>query len=48
MADLMFAGTGLGNSSMQPTHKTLSQNIRSQSVELLNKHLAAAMIYMRK
>jgi len=27
---------------MQPTHNTLSENIRAQSVELLNKHLAAA------
>jgi starvation-inducible DNA-binding protein len=28
---------------MQPTHNTLSGNIRAQSVELLNKHLAAAI-----
>ncbi len=28
---------------MQPTHNTLSENIRGQSVELLNKHLAAAI-----
>ncbi len=28
---------------MRPTHNTLSQNIRMQSVELLNKHLAAAI-----
>ncbi len=28
---------------MQPTHNTLSQNIRMQSVERLNKHLAAAI-----
>ncbi|PKU23006.1 DNA starvation/stationary phase protection protein Dps [Telmatospirillum siberiense] len=28
---------------MQPTRNTLSENIRSQSVELLNKHLAAAI-----
>jgi len=28
---------------MQPTHNTLSENIRTQSVELLNKHLAAAI-----
>jgi len=28
---------------MQPTHNTLSENIRMQSVELLNKHLAAAI-----
>jgi len=28
---------------MHPTHNTLSPNIRSQSVELLNKHLAAAI-----
>jgi starvation-inducible DNA-binding protein len=28
---------------MQPTHNTLSENIRAQSVELLNKHLAAAI-----
>ena len=27
---------------MQPTRNTLSENIRAQSVELLNKHLAAA------
>ena len=28
---------------MQPTHNTLSENIRAQSVALLNKHLAAAI-----
>jgi starvation-inducible DNA-binding protein len=28
---------------MQKTHNTLSENIRGQSVELLNKHLAAAI-----
>ena len=28
---------------MQPTHNTLSENIRSQSIALLNKHLAAAI-----
>ncbi len=28
---------------LQPTHNTLSENIRGQSVELLNKHLAAAI-----
>lgn len=28
---------------MRPTHNTLSENIRAQSVELLNKHLAAAI-----
>ena len=28
---------------MQPTHNTLSENIRGQSVQLLNKHLAAAI-----
>lgn len=28
---------------MQSTHNTLSENIRAQSVELLNKHLAAAI-----
>jgi DNA-binding ferritin-like protein len=28
---------------MQPTRNTLSENIRAQSVELLNKHLAAAI-----
>jgi starvation-inducible DNA-binding protein len=28
---------------MQPTRNTLSENIRGQSVELLNKHLAAAI-----
>lgn len=28
---------------MQSTRNTLSQNIRSQSIELLNKHLAAAI-----
>ena len=28
---------------MHHTHNTLSENIRSQSVELLNKHLAAAI-----
>jgi len=28
---------------MQPTHNTLSESIRAQSVELLNKHLAAAI-----
>ncbi len=29
--------------SMQTTHNTLSENIRAQSVELLNKNLAAAI-----
>lgn len=28
---------------MNPTHNTLSENIRAQSVEVLNKHLAAAI-----
>ncbi|MGO9741083.1 MAG: DNA starvation/stationary phase protection protein Dps [Roseiarcus sp.] len=28
---------------MQPTHNTLSENIRTQAVELLNKHLGAAI-----
>jgi starvation-inducible DNA-binding protein len=28
---------------MPPTHNTLSENIRAQSIELLNKHLAAAI-----
>jgi starvation-inducible DNA-binding protein len=28
---------------MHPTHNTLSENIRAQSIELLNKHLAAAI-----
>ena len=28
---------------MQPTRNTLAENIRAQSVELLNKHLAAAI-----
>jgi len=28
---------------MQPTRNTLSETIRAQSVELLNKHLAAAI-----
>ena len=28
---------------MQSTHNTLSENIRAQSIELLNKHLAAAI-----
>jgi len=28
---------------MQPTRNTLSENIRAQSIELLNKHLAAAI-----
>ncbi len=28
---------------MHPTHNTLSENIRARSVELLNKHLAAAI-----
>lgn len=28
---------------MQPTRNTLSENIRAQSVELLNKHLAASI-----
>ena len=27
---------------MHPTHNTLSENIRAQSVELLNEHLVAA------
>ena len=28
---------------MHPTHNTLSENVRTQSVELLNRHLAAAI-----
>jgi starvation-inducible DNA-binding protein len=28
---------------MHPTHNTLSEEIRAQSIELLNKHLAAAI-----
>lgn len=28
---------------MQTTHNTLSENIRAQSIELLNKHLAASI-----
>ena len=28
---------------MHPTHNTLSENIRAQSIELLNRHLAAAI-----
>ena len=28
---------------MHPTHHTLSENVRTQSVELLNRHLAAAI-----
>ncbi|MFZ1962254.1 MAG: DNA starvation/stationary phase protection protein Dps [Roseiarcus sp.] len=28
---------------MHPTHNTLSENIRTQAVELLNRHLAAAI-----
>ena len=28
---------------MQPTHNSLSENISAQFVELLNKHLAAAI-----
>ena len=28
---------------MQTTHNTLSENIRAQAIELLNKHLAAAI-----
>ena len=28
---------------MHPTHNTLSENIGAQSVELLNKHLAASI-----
>jgi starvation-inducible DNA-binding protein len=28
---------------MHPTHDTLSENIRAQAVELLNRHLAAAI-----
>lgn len=28
---------------MQPTHNTLAETIRAQSIELLNKHLAAAI-----
>jgi starvation-inducible DNA-binding protein len=33
----------LGDLAMQLTHNTLSENIRAQSVKLLNKHLAAAI-----
>jgi hypothetical protein len=43
MSDLAFAAAKLGDSPMQPTHNSLSENIRAQSVELLNKHLAAAI-----
>jgi starvation-inducible DNA-binding protein len=43
MPSLAVAGAYLGDSPMQPTHNTLSENIRAQSVELLNKHLAAAI-----
>jgi len=32
-----------GDPTMQQTHNTLSENIRAQSIELLNKHLAAAI-----
>jgi starvation-inducible DNA-binding protein len=32
-----------GEGAMQPTHNTLSENVRGQSVDLLNKHLAAAI-----
>ncbi len=32
-----------GVSNMQPTRNTLSEKIRTQSVDLLNKHLAAAI-----
>ncbi len=28
---------------MQPTHDTLSENIRTQSADLQNKHLTAAI-----
>lgn len=28
---------------MHPTHNTLSENIRAQSIELLNRHLAASI-----
>ena len=41
--DLAVAGARLGDSFMQPTHNTPSENIRAQSVELLYKHLAAAI-----
>ena len=41
--DLTIPGAHLGYLPMQPTHNTLSGNIRAQSVELLNKHLAAAI-----
>jgi Ferritin-like domain len=41
--DLAVAGAHLGDLPMQPTHNTPSENIRAQSVELLNKHLAAAI-----
>jgi starvation-inducible DNA-binding protein len=33
----------IGDTIMHPTHNTLSENIRAQSIELLNKHLAAAI-----
>jgi starvation-inducible DNA-binding protein len=35
--------SGIGEPTMQATHNTLSETIRVQSVELLNKHLAAAI-----
>ena len=43
MSDLAFVNIPLGDLLMLPTHNTLSENIRAQSVELLNKHLAAAI-----
>ncbi len=43
MRGLAVAGAHLGDLPMQPTRNTLSENIRAQSVELLNKHPAAAI-----
>jgi starvation-inducible DNA-binding protein len=43
MSDLALVNIPLGDLPMLPTHNTLSENIRAQSVELLNKHLAAAI-----
>jgi starvation-inducible DNA-binding protein len=39
----MFASSQSKGSIMQTTHNTLSENVRTQTAELLNKHLAAAI-----
>ncbi|GAA0541243.1 starvation-inducible DNA-binding protein [Rhizomicrobium palustre] len=41
--DQMSVPKAIGNIMIRPTRNTLSENIRTQSVDLLNKHLAAVI-----